>query len=617
MRTKYLLILLPLLLILPASAEPLVKVEITNTTSGDYESLTILKPSNDQNWIKLTGGSDVAIPSIKLVYNGINSTQYTRGDKTVKIETYGIPEFQDYVVNYPFTKHPMYYQDSNVTAEIKVTSDLIGKKAYVYLIRTCPTELKNALSSAIEGDTQPLRNLLNNYVQNKTIDLSSGYAKVSFGSLPPGDYVVVATLNAPSDPNITLISATAFEVLEHKSSLNVDTLITRSSKDEAKYLEGRFEILGGDDNAKYTYVAVLIRKDAEITLKLTSKGTKATTNLTAKVGSASQEAKLVEAFKVAGVGLNKINATTVEDWLNAFPPDTVGFSVDRGVTGKTYKFKILLKGLSDGDYYLYVAAWNSSNSSQRVVAFNWTSVKIITVTPTPTPRPPVGGAGGGGYIVAPPPGVEVTYSEVKTVPANVEVKFDIPPTKAEAIGVLAVVVKVPEKMTLEVRVSKLKSLPAEVPKPPATDVYGYIDITFRKYGTHVEVEPAGYIEFKVPKSWIAEKGYDPAKVVLMKYHEGWKELKTEMTGEDENNYYYRAEIGSFSIFAIAVKTVAPVTPTPTPTPTPTVTPVTTPTVTPTVTSTPTPTPKPGWKIPGFEAALAVAALAIIALWRRR
>ncbi len=621
MRMKYIVILLALVLVIPVSAQPLVKVEIFNNSY--YESLTVLKPGKDGNWIKMIGGNEVPIPNIKFVYNGINRTQYTKGGKTIKIITNDIQRYQDYVVNYPFTMYSVYYQGDEVKAEILGTSDLAGKIAYVYLVRTSPTQLKNALASAVDGDTQPLRNLLNGAVREIPVTLdNNGDATVSFGKPSPGDYIIVALLNRSSEQNITLISATPLEVLEHKSSLNVDTTITRSSKDEIKYLEGKFEIIGGNPNAKYTYVAVLIRKDAVVTLKLTSGGTKATTNLTAKVGSASEGAKLVEAFKVAGVGLSKVNSTTVEDWLKAFPSDTVGFSVDRGVTGTTYNFKILLQGLSDGEYYLYVAAWNSSNSSQRVVAFNWASVKITTVTPTPAPAPAFvgggGGGGGGGYAVAPalPAPAMVTYSEALTIPANVEMKVELPPTKAEETGVVAVVIKVPERMMLDVQVSKLKSLPADVPKPPAKDVYEILDITFRKYRTNTEVEPAGYIEFKVSKSWITEKGYDPADVVLMKYENGWKELKTEMTGKDANYYYYKAETGSFSIFAIAVKATAPVvTPTPTPTPTPIVTPVTTPTVTPT--PTPTPTPKPWWQIPGFEAALAIAALVIIALWRRK
>ncbi len=264
-------------------------------------------------------------------------------------------------------------------------------------------------------------------------------------------------------------------------------------------------------------------------------------------------------------------------------------------------------GASAGTYSGVINVTSENGGSKDIPV----SVKVKVPSPAP-PSGGGGGAGGGGVVVAPavPAHAEVTYSVALTVPANTERKVELPQAKAEATGVLAVSFKVPERMTLEVHVSKLKSLPAEVPEPPAK-VYGILEITFRKYGTNIEVEPAGHIDFKVSKSWIAEKGYDPANVILMKYHEGWKELKTELTGEDENNYYYRAETGSFSVFAIAVKAVI------TPTPTPTVTPVTTPTVTPTVTPTPTPTPKPWWQIPGFEALLALIAIAAAGIALRR
>ncbi|WP_346297729.1 TIGR04279 domain-containing protein [Geoglobus acetivorans] len=635
MRTRYILMLLLLpLLTLPASASvvPLVKVEIVNTSAPSYESLSILNPNNG-NWIKMTGGDGVSIPAIDFVYSGINSTQYTRGSKIINITTNNISENQDYVVNYPFTTQPMYHPGDTVTAEILGENGLAGKTAYVYLIKTYPTQLKDALASAVDGDTQSLRNLLNNAKQNITVILNStgDNSSISFGQLDPGDYAVVALLNASSEQNVTLISATVFQVLEHESTLSADTSITRSSVSDQKYLDGKFEIVGGSSNAKYTYVAVLMKKDTAFTLRLTSGGTKSTTNLTLKAGTASQEAMLVEGFKVAGVGLNSVNATTVEDWLNAFPSNAVTFSINRGATGTTYNLSILVQGLSDGDYYLYVAAWNASNSSQRVVAFNWTSVTITTVAPPPPPP-----SGGGGYIPLPPPAPTPTptpvpeegaYSTVVGVEKDKEVKIEIPPETAEKIDVVSLTIKAPESMNLKVEVRKLESPPAEVPEPPAKKVYRFVEITFRNNDTGEEVEPTGYIDFKVSKSWVAESGHDPEDIILMRYHNGWEELRTEMVGEDENYYYYRAETGGFSVFAIAVKEVAPsVTPTPTRTPE-IVTP--TPAVTPTAAKTETPgeTPAPEltptleeqaawWKNPLLWITIAVLIVLAVAYWRR-
>ncbi len=61
----------------------------------------------------------------------------------------------------------------------------------------------------------------------------------------------------------------------------------------------------------------------------------------------------------------------------------------------------------------------------------------------------------------------------------------------------------------------------------------------------------GYIEFRVPKSWAEENGINPATIALNRYHgEAWNPLSTEMTGEDEEFYYFRAETPGFSLYAI-------------------------------------------------------------------
>ncbi len=61
----------------------------------------------------------------------------------------------------------------------------------------------------------------------------------------------------------------------------------------------------------------------------------------------------------------------------------------------------------------------------------------------------------------------------------------------------------------------------------------------------------GYIEFRVPKSWAEENNIDPATIGLNRYHdEAWNPLSTEMTGEDEEFYYFRAETPGFSLYAI-------------------------------------------------------------------
>ena len=42
--------------------------------------------------------------------NEINKAKYVKGDKTTNIPTYGINKNENFVIDYPFEKHPVYYK---------------------------------------------------------------------------------------------------------------------------------------------------------------------------------------------------------------------------------------------------------------------------------------------------------------------------------------------------------------------------------------------------------------------------------------------------------------------------------------------------------------------------
>lgn len=133
-------------LISSVSASPLVKIEVSSTTPAAYESLTVLNPE-DGNWIELIGGNEeLSLPTIQLVYS-IKSTEYTRGDKKIKITSY---MGEDYIVNYPFQKYPVYYDDA-VTVNVLGESGIAGEKVYIYLIKTCPSEVDSTWNSAFDA----------------------------------------------------------------------------------------------------------------------------------------------------------------------------------------------------------------------------------------------------------------------------------------------------------------------------------------------------------------------------------------------------------------------------------------------------------------------------------
>lgn len=225
-----------------------------------------------------------------------------------------------------------------------------------------------------------------------------------------------------------------------------------------------------------------------------------------------------------------------------------------------------------------------------------------------------GGGGGGGAIVVSPPleaTAEMMTSESKVFEAGKEVKLSISGELAESTHILEVSAVVDETMTLTFTLSKAK-LPRDV-SPPKGKVYSTFEIVFTKYGTTQKVEPRGSIKFRVSKAWAEQEGVSPSQIVLAKYANGWVEVETKFEGEDSEYYYFRANLDSFSLFAIVAKTEAVKTPTKeTPT---AITP--TPTVVKTVETTTPQEIETTKGIPGFEAVIALAVVAMAALVARK
>jgi hypothetical protein len=66
------------------------------------------------------------------------------------------------------------------------------------------------------------------------------------------------------------------------------------------------------------------------------------------------------------------------------------------------------------------------------------------------------------------------------------------------------------------------------------------------------------IKFRVSKEWIGANDAHPLAVALYRLEEnGWVELPTKKTAEDETFIHYAARTRGFSLFAIGIKTVFP------------------------------------------------------------
>ena len=344
-------------LISSASASPLVKLQVSNITSAAYESLTVLNPG-DGNWIQMVGGEEMSLPAINLVYN-IKSTNYTKGDREIKIIPY--VESEGYNVHYPFSKHSVYYNGDAVTVRVLGESGIAGERAHIYLIKTSPNEVNDVWNAAFDGDIKALRDYLINSIDKREVTLdSAGDCTVSFGTLNPGDYLLSATLNASSARNITFISTTAFEVFEHKSSLEPEaSTITRTSESDYSFASGNFNIIGAGADTTYNYVVALIRKDERFDLRWDCDETKSELNLKLS------DAPLTKSINIfGGSGLGNLTLSIIYDWILTFQTA----SVEKGASGTTYNFSLPVVDMPDGDYYLYAIACSRTSPSRKTFA---------------------------------------------------------------------------------------------------------------------------------------------------------------------------------------------------------------------------------------------------------
>lgn len=98
----------------------------------------------------------------------------------------------------------------------------------------------------------------------------------------------------------------------------------------------------------------------------------------------------------------------------------------------------------------------------------------------------------------------------------------------------------------------LKDVSTMVPQKPDGLIYRNMNIWIGKagYATESNMEDMK-ISFAVPKNWVQVNGVKTTDIRLNRYHdENWQVLDTEMTGEDNDFYFFEATTPGFSPFAI-------------------------------------------------------------------
>ena len=211
-----------------------------------------------------------------------------------------------------------------------------------------------------------------------------------------------------------------------------------------------------------------------------------------------------------------------------------------------------------------------------------------------------GGSTGGGGVASSEPfdNIAVYDRKEKNLIANTPVTYSFKP----GLGVYEIVITGKQNENfIAIRVEALKGTSKLVSVSPPGEVYKNINIWA---GTKRIKEVL--IRFKVENSWISQNNFATDEIKMLKWDSSkWVELETSEKAKDDSYTYYEAKSQSLSMFAIVgLKAVAMPTPTVEVTETP-------------IKETPTPTPTKKKRIPGFEAAMSLIAIAILIVFRNK
>ena len=293
-------------------------------------------------------------------------------------------------------------------------------------------------------------------------------------------------------------------------------------------------------------------------------GTKAgtvTVKATAKDGSGVQGSLLititavpVTVIPVTGIALSEATTTvetgkTLQMTATVYPENATNKNVLWSVESITGDAVISETGLLTGK-----AAGNVTVRVTSVANSNVKDALNITVTAAKTVSSKSGGGGGGGGGGSGSSGEKTQNIALKDVSsifvAKGSVRFDFKNPDNDIQYIEYTSLKNSGTITATVEVLKERSTFAA--SSPKGVIYRHINIWLGKTGYVTETNlESPVIGFRVDKSWIEDKGIDPASVVLNRYSgDKWNVLSTTQTKSDDKYYYYQAETPGFSPFAI-------------------------------------------------------------------
>jgi methanogen extracellular protein (TIGR04279 family) len=230
-------------------------VGVAIETAGTIENLIFANHTNstdEGNWIQLENGNSVLLPNISFRYAGVNYTNHTRNGRNVTITIN--PKLINKTVFYPYKHHQVYTPGKNITAVFYGSTCFANKSAVAHLINITASDMMNVLDEALDGNTAPFHDLLNEPSCSSIVLNETGDAKLDLGRPVAGDYMIVITNR--TSKNITIFSATPVQVLKYGLTVTVEPLAPQPGD----FIDISVELLNASEG-NYIYGAIIMHED--------------------------------------------------------------------------------------------------------------------------------------------------------------------------------------------------------------------------------------------------------------------------------------------------------------------------------------------------------------------
>ncbi|ABE52889.1 TIGR04279 domain-containing protein [Methanococcoides burtonii] len=459
------------------------------------------------NWISLSGGNAFKVPSpFTFTYNGISSKNAIIKGRNITVDL-NVENNIDHVMSYPYDTHQMYVAKNgldDVSFTFHGSGYFASREVDVYLFNSSIVDLKHVLDDAMQGNSASAQAIYDNSRATEGVLLdASGDMSMTYTDMTPGSYGIIIILADDITEENIVLSATAFEVLDHKADLK----ITRNSKDV------QLDITVEDAPDKtYTYGAILIKESAYTTdVRFDFDGTKD------GIDVFMNSIPIIDGFDLVGMSKNDIDGSDVEERLtDIFGADNISVAYN-AVYGTNATLYANTTGLSEGDYLVFTGV----TSGYNMVAFEQDEIYITDL----------------GMNISGGPGDEITINDTKN-----KIRVTIGLNQSLEAGML--------------QIKKQRPLPKDISNPLFDTPVGFV--TFKENVNLSKAMGYAYIFINYEDSDL--KGMDENNLKIYWYDENnttWVPLEGSGnpsfcldTGHNTTENYIWAKVTHFSTYAI-------------------------------------------------------------------